>query len=249
MAVEPERRRPARRWFGPGDRRRGDVLPDRVARAAVDEREALAFERSGRAASQARVSAEIVVRVHSIARRASTLKLSISSRRRAAASWLPRTPSRPDVPQPGDDLVRLRPVAHDVAQLPDLVHRRDGRQHCVEGRRGWRGYRRGPRPALGQGSGAAVRQRGSGAARRARAGSRTSIGPSRGTTTRRWSSRPGTRTRWISGLPARNARSAAAAASSSSSTGSRFHATRTPPGATSGRASSTSSRATSRRGP
>ena len=52
----------------------------------------------------------------------------------AAASWLPRTPSAPDLAQAGDDRVRLGSVAHDVAQLPDLVHRWDHRQHRVQGR-------------------------------------------------------------------------------------------------------------------
>ncbi len=51
--------------------------------------------RSGRASSQARVSGPIVACVHSIARRASTLKASMSSRPTAAASWFPRTPSAP----------------------------------------------------------------------------------------------------------------------------------------------------------
>ena len=50
---------------------------------------------SGSAASQARVSAEIALRVHSAARRASTLNDSISRPPSAAASWLPRTPIAP----------------------------------------------------------------------------------------------------------------------------------------------------------
>ena len=90
--------------------------------------------RSGRAASQERVASAIVVRVHSIARRASTLKLSISRPPDGGRVVVAADAQRPDVPQPRDDLVRLRSVPHDVAQLPDLVHRRDGRQHCVEGR-------------------------------------------------------------------------------------------------------------------
>ena len=51
--------------------------------------------RSGSAPSQARVSSLIVARVQSIALRASTLNDSISGPPRAAASWLPRTPSAP----------------------------------------------------------------------------------------------------------------------------------------------------------
>ena len=113
----------------------GHVLPGRVARAAVDEQEVLALERA-RAGPRAtsRVSSAIVACVHSIARRASTLNASMSSPPTAAASWLPRTPRAPISRRRADDRVRLGPVAHDVAQLPDLVDRRDRRQHRVEGR-------------------------------------------------------------------------------------------------------------------
>ena len=167
----------------------------------------------------------------------------------AAASWLPRTPSGADLAQPGDDRVRLRPVAHDVAQLPDLVDRRDRRQHRVEGRyvgmdvrqdgdahRGsvaQRDRRRALVPALHNGrrlrSAGSRGRAGVDAARRARrrpAGGRSS---------------PATPGSTISTRPARSAASAGAAAASSASMGSRFQATRTPPGATSGRPTSTSS--------
>ena len=87
---------------------------------------------SGWAASQARVSSLIVARVHSAARRASTLNCSISLPPSAAASWLPADADRAELAEAGDDLVRVGAVAHDVAQVPHLVHRRDRREDRVE---------------------------------------------------------------------------------------------------------------------
>ena len=84
VAVQAVRRRDGRQ-AGPRERRRGDVLPGRVARAAVDEREAVVDRgAAGRAASQvAGRLGDRALRVHSIAARASGLNQSISRRRRA----------------------------------------------------------------------------------------------------------------------------------------------------------------------
>ena len=89
---------------------------------------------SGRASSQARVSAPIVRPVHAAAARASGLNHSISGPPRAAASWLPRTPTAPISRQPGDDPVRIRPVADDVAELPDGVEVTGVGEDRVEGK-------------------------------------------------------------------------------------------------------------------
>ena len=90
--------------------------------------------RSGRASSHSRVSAAIVACVHSIAWRASTLNaldVEPADGRRVVVA---PDAARADLAQPGHHRVGLGPVAHDVAQLPDLVHRGDHRQHRVEGR-------------------------------------------------------------------------------------------------------------------
>ena len=107
---------------GPGERRRRDVLPDRVARAAVDERE-VRFEpaqRAGRPATS-RVDSEIAVRVHSIAAWASGLNQSISLAAGGRGVVVAADADGAEGLQAVDDGVRLGPVADDVAEVPDGV--------------------------------------------------------------------------------------------------------------------------------
>ena len=178
----------------PGDRRRGDVLPDRVARAAVDEQEALALEglRAGRT-SHARVSAEIAVRVHSIARRASTLNDSISrppSAGRvvvAADARAPRCraggrrPRRASARSP-----RRRPAARPRRPTgPPRAPRRG------PARLAWMSDRTATR-ILGRVAQGPCSERAAGAAPRGRAGTGRRSARRAGTSTRRWSVEPGT---------------------------------------------------------
>ena len=219
--------------------RRGDVLPGRVAGAAVHEQEVLALEPLGQRGQPRRGSSSpIVACVHSIAWRASTLNASMSSAPTAAASWLPRTPTRADLAQARHDRVGLRAVAHDVAQLPDLVDRRNQRQHRIEGRDVGMDVRQdgdahrgsvaqgdragGPDAPLTTAAGGARPGRAGSAARSARRARRRRAGGTRG---------PARRGSTTSTRPARSARSAGPAAASSSSSGRRFQATRIPPGA------------------
>ena len=88
--------------------------------------------RWGRPASHARVAGSIVLRVHSIARRASWLKavdLVAPDRRRVMVA---ADADRLDVGQPADDAVGIRPVADHVAEMPDGVDRADRGQDGVE---------------------------------------------------------------------------------------------------------------------
>ena len=206
VAVEPERR-VHRGDGGPGDRRRGDVLPDRVARGAVDEREALALHALGQGGEP---GAGVVGdrrpgplhRAPGVDVEALDLEPADGGRVVVAAdAQAPRCPGAARRPRPAPARSpRCRPAARPRPPTgrPPAPRR---------GRRGWRGYRRGPRHALGQGSGARPWSEGrAGVARRAPAGSGRRSARRVGTMTRRWSSSPGTRTRWISGLPARSAR-------------------------------------------
>ena len=89
---------------------------------------------SGWAASQARVSSPMASRVHSAAAPGvdvERLDLAAAERRRVVVA---ADADRAELAEPGDDLVGVGPVAHDVAQVPDLVDRRDRREDRVERR-------------------------------------------------------------------------------------------------------------------
>ena len=110
--------RVARRF--PGE----DVLPDRVARAAVVETDALALgARSARPASQSRASAPSTPRVHFAATAASPAKSSRSSVPSTPRSWLPaRQTSVRSIAQRQHSF-GCGAVADEIAEAPDGVGR------------------------------------------------------------------------------------------------------------------------------
>ena len=232
-----------------GDRRRGDVLPGRVARAAVDQRERRrrSVARGGPRASRASTG-EIRARVHSIAARASGLNQSISGRprpprrgcrgrrwrrRRRGARPRRRVRARSPTTSPRCQTASTVPTwARTASRARRLLWMSDRTAIRMDGQRS-----SGPLTTA-----AAL-------ARRDRAGYAAGAGPRRRHDDQRVAvqRRRGRRAATRAGRrPARRAPAAPAASSAARSP--RFQATRTPPGASSGTASSTRSarRATAR---
>ncbi len=151
VAEQPERRRAACSRLARAIAAVSDVLPDRVARAAVDEeRVRLARGSPGRARSQSTVAGEIRPRVHSIA----ALRVVVEPVDLATADGCPIVVAGDadgaDRRQSGDDGIRLRAVADDVAEVPDGVDRPGARRARPRGRRGWSGCPTARRRARGR---------------------------------------------------------------------------------------------------
>ena len=156
MAVQPDAPWRMLGRLSPRDGGRRCTYSQRVARAAVDERE-VALGSARRAGPPARrgSSRAIVSRVHSAAARASRLNQSISVPPRAAASWLPRTPTAPTL---GEAARRPRPAPGRSRR-----RRRAATRHRPRRRR--RGPRRAPTRLLWMSERTAIRIGGQGSSR------------------------------------------------------------------------------------
>ena len=213
-------------------------------------------------------SGEIRRPVHSIARAGRRVEVRRSSSwPRAAASWLPRTPTRPDLAQPGDDLVGMRarsrprrPRCQTASTSP-----RAARTASSAGRLAWMSERTAiriaaersaasPRARAGSpGAVAAGATRGAAAVRSRLTTGGASAPPAAGARRARatvladhdqhvvLAGRRAPRARSPPRASRRRARRRPARRIRSSSRSARFQATRTPPGTRSGNASSTSS--------
>ena len=131
VAVEPVGRL-QQLEVAPGDWCRGDVLPGRVARAAMDEAEARLgppFGQCGEPRARGRAdggsgplhrpAGVVVERVDLEATDGRGVVIAADA-------------DRPELAQPTDDPIGVRAVADDVAEMPDRIHRADGVKHGIE---------------------------------------------------------------------------------------------------------------------
>ena len=147
------------RQGSPSPRRRRDVLPRRVTRAAVDQGQPVHLatfrERgepgAGRRGDPPRRPFDRApgVRVEPLG----------GGEVEGGPIVVAAHPDRVDAPQAGHDLVRMRPVPDHVAEVPDRVDPAERTEHVPRARAGWRGCQRGPRSASGRVPAGAARRR------------------------------------------------------------------------------------------
>ena len=159
MAVADEDERRGRRLQAEqGDVVAQDVLPDRVARAGVEElRRRRARADGDSVSSQARSSAPSTVRVQRAATPGIAREVGEVDRAENAEVVVAAERERRPLADEAAALVRLRPVADEVAEAPDLVGllARRSRRAPPRAREGSRGCRRRLRRAWARVSGPA----------------------------------------------------------------------------------------------